>query len=228
MSTWLVLGSLIFLYFTQRQMTTAFARLVHRLGGNQKTLIILWSIIFLPGTVIHEISHFLLAAATGARTGKIEIFPEFLEQALDDEDKSRGVRLGSVQVSRLNPIQGFLVGMAPFFSGLALLVWLASLLQSDFQEKNYLTLIIETYFFFVIANSFFPSWTDIKQTLPLVVITLIVGLLLWFLGVQFNVSQDSPVWGLIDSLGNALLISVVINIFILSTLLLLNKTISRR
>src|SRR5258706_5245201 len=148
MSFWLFPISLLLLDFSERQMTILFSRISHRLGGNQRTLIVAWSIIFLPGTVIHEISHFLLAAATGARTGKIEIFPEFLEKELAGEEKSQGVRLGSVQVSRLNPIQGFLVGMAPFFSGLGLLVWLASLMQTDFQTGNFLMLTLEIYFFF--------------------------------------------------------------------------------
>lgn len=205
----------------------AFARLIHRLGGNQKTLIVLWSIIFLPGTVIHEISHFLLAAATGARTGKIEIFPEFLEKELDEEE-SGSVRLGSVQVARLNPIQGFLVGLAPFFSGLALLIWLASMLQTDFQMERFWPLAIETYFFFVIANSFFPSWSDIRQTLPLIFISIIVGLLIWLLGFQFQISPISPIWGLLDTLGHALMVSITFNFVILITLLLLNRFLRHR
>ncbi len=226
MSIWLVLGSLVLLYLSQWQMTVSFSRLIHRLGGNQRTLIILWSIIFLPGTVIHEISHFLLAAATGARTGKIEIFPEFLEKELADENG--GVRLGSVQVSRLNPIQGFLVGMAPFFSGLALLVWLASLIQTDFQTEKIWSLVAETYFFFVIANSFFPSWSDVKQTLPLIFISAIIGLLICFLGLQIQINSNSPLWSLLDTLGNALLISITVNFFILLILLLVNRIVRRR
>ena len=111
-----VILSLIFLLLTKKEMTTDLGRLVHRLGGSQHTAIIIWSLIFLPGTVIHEISHFLLAAFTGARTGKIEIFPEYLETDADDS-KSTSIALGSVQTQKLNPLQGFLVGIAPFLSG---------------------------------------------------------------------------------------------------------------
>src|SRR5258706_5100029 len=108
MSFWLFPISLLLLDFSERQMTILFSRISHRLGGNQRTLIVAWSIIFLPGTVIHEISHFLLAAATGARTGKIEIFPEFLEKELAAEEKNQAIRVGSVQGCRVNPLQGIL------------------------------------------------------------------------------------------------------------------------
>lgn len=164
-----VLLSLLALLLTKKKMTADFSRFVHRIGGSQHTVIVIWSLIFLPGTLIHEVSHFLVAALTGARTGKIEIFPKYLE---DDSH----VALGSIQTQKLNPLQGFLVGLAPFISGLALLIWLASLLQAGLATPNYWLLVIEGYLFFTIANSFLPSWSDIRQTLPFVIIFLLVAL----------------------------------------------------
>ena len=38
--------------------------------------IMLYSLIYLPGTIIHELSHFFSAAILGVRTGNISIFPK--------------------------------------------------------------------------------------------------------------------------------------------------------
>lgn len=218
--------SLILLLLTKKKMTTNLGRLVHHLGGSQHTAIVIWSIIFLPGTLVHEISHFLFAALTGARTGKIDIFPEYLENKSQDEGTVR-VALGSVQTQKLNPIQGFLVGFAPFITGIALLIWLASLLQTSFSAENYALFLLEGYFFFTIANSFFPSWPDIKQTIPLIIIFLLISLLVWYFGFQVTLSSNSYVWTILDSLWKAVSISILLNLAIIGILYLLHRLTKR-
>lgn len=228
MSVLYVLLGLTALYLSHRKITTGLSRLIHRLGGNQNMIIWVWSVIFLPGTIIHEISHFLAAAATGARTGKIEIFPEFIEDILDeDEDEKKGVALGYVQVASMNPIQGFIVGTAPFISGMALLIWLASLMRASYLTENLWPLVLQTYLFFIIANSFFPSWSDMKQTLPLIFLGLIAGLLAWFFGFQLLIGSTSPVWGILEAMTGALLISIVINFCLVGALYLINRRYRR-
>ena len=222
-----VLLSLIYLFISKKKITSEFSRLIHKFGGGRGVVIWLWSIIFLPGTVLHEITHFLVAAATGTRTGKVEIFPENLEEEWEAEETGKGITLGYVQTQRLNPIRGFLVGMAPFFFGLAFLIWLASLLQTSFEAGNYSLFALELYLFFTIANSFFPSWSDIKQTLPLIVILLIAGVVALFFGFQLQITPGPQFWGLIDSLNFALLISVILNTLVLGILLLLNRITKR-
>jgi hypothetical protein len=221
-----VLLSLVILLLTKKEMTRDLTRLIHRLGGNQHTAIIVWSIIFLPGTIIHEVSHFLFAALTGARTGQIEIFPEYLEDEADE--KNVHVALGSVQTQKLNILQGFLVGIAPLLSGIALLIWLAALLQTSFTTGNTWLFILEGYFFFTIANSFFPSWPDIKQALPLVIIFLAASLLAWFFGFQIFLSQTSYVWTLLNFLWKAISLSIVLNIAIIGFLFILHHLTSRK
>lgn len=223
MSALYVLLELFLLYFSYRKMTRELSHLIHRLGGNQNVLIWIWSVVFLPGTIIHEISHFLAAAATGARTGKIEIFPEFIEDILDEEKEKNHVALGYVQVARLNPIQGFVVGVAPFISGLALLIWLAPMMIGNYHAGNTLSLILQTYLFFIIANSFFPSWSDIKQTIPFVVFAIILVILAWFFGFQLVIGTSSPIWPILDSMAAALLLSLLFNLVIIGFLFLVNS-----
>jgi hypothetical protein len=217
-----VVLSLLLLLLTKKKLTLEFGRLVHHLGGSQHTAIIVWSIIFLPGTIIHEISHFLVAALTGARTGKIEIFPEYLASEADGNSYTH-VALGSVQTQKLNPIRGFLVGFAPFISGMALLIWLASLLQTSFISRNIWLLLFEGYLFFTIANSFFPSWQDVRQTLPFIIISLVVGLLAWYFGFQLYLTPSSPVWTVLRSLWQTVGISVLLNISLIGLLIIFHR-----
>lgn len=225
MSLLYVILSLIALLLTKKKLTADLSHLIHRLGGSQHTAIIVWSVIFLPGTITHEISHFLVAALTGARTGKIEIFPEYLEES---DEKSTHVALGSVRTQKLNPIQGFLVGIAPFISGMALLIWLASLLQTSFADRNIWLLVLEGYFFFTIANSFFPSWPDIKQALPFVIISLVVGLLAWYFGFQIFLNSNSYVWTLLDALWKAIVLSILLNLCLIGLFFILHKITKRK
>ena len=217
-----VLLGILLLYLTHRKMTSELSDLLHRLGGNQNWLIWVWSVVFLPGTIIHEISHFLAAAATGTRTGRIEIFPEFIENLLEENNHPRGVSLGSVQVARMNPLQGFIVGLAPFISGTALLIWLSSLIQISYQAQNIYPLLLQAYLFFVIANSFFPSWSDIRQALPLFIITLIAMALAGYFGLQFTLGATSPVWPILTAMTGAIFLSLFFNLIITGILVLLN------
>lgn len=213
---------ILILLFSQRFVTQQFSRLIHKFGGGQNTVVWLYSLIFLPGTLIHEVSHLLMAAATGARTGQVTIFPEFIEDIME-EKHDKHVRLGSVQVQRMNPVQGFLVGFAPFIIGLALMVWLAALIQSNFNTTNYLAIVIETFLFVNISNSLFPSWEDIKQTLPLIVILAIAVVVTWLLGLHLMISPDSRLWLVVTALNQALIVSLIINLLISSALFLVNR-----
>lgn len=227
MNVLLLILALVLLFFSTRSLNKQISRLVYRLGGSTKGTIILWSFIFLPGTIIHEISHFLLAAFTGARTGKIEIFPEFLDEEFADEGK-KNVTLGYVQTSRLNPIQGFLVGLAPFFSGLGILLWLSTLIPQSFSGQQYAILALETYFFFTVSNSFFPSWADIRQTLTFIILFFITLVIAWFYGATFLFQIPSVVNETLLNLSLTLSFSLGLNLVFIFLTYSLNHFLRRR
>jgi hypothetical protein len=203
--------SLVILFLSKKWLTATIAKLVHRLGGSSHTLIVIWSLIFLPGTVIHELSHFFLAIITGARTGKIGILPEYLEDDWADEAGDKSVALGYVQTQKLNPLQGFFVGISPFITGLIILIWLGSLIQSGYLAGNIPLVFLEGYLFFTVANSFFPSWSDIKQTLPLVVIFLVVLIVFWIMGIHLLFTPGPQIISLANTVTTTVLISTFVN-----------------
>lgn len=240
-----VLASLGLLYLTRKGLTRQLGRLVRRLGGGERAYVWLWSLIFLPGTVVHELSHFLAAVMTGARTGKIEIFPSLKPSKVQprhgevgpSEISEKMTHLGYVKMQRLGPVRGFLVGTAPLLVGLTLLIWLAStiefrILNSDLpagQAGFRMTGIkaLKLYFFFTVANSLFPSWSDIKQALPLVAIGVIAAGVLGQLGVSVSLAPTASVLEIFDSLKSALWLSGGINITILAIIWTLNRFLLR-
>jgi hypothetical protein len=163
---------LALLYLTRRKLTRELSKLMGQLGDGHRSFIAIWSVIFLPGTIIHEVSHFFAAAFTGAKTYDIEIFPKLGKLTLGQESKEH-IRLGSVKTQKLGIVRGFVIGTAPLIVGLILLVWIASTLPTDYQQLTNTLELAKLYLFFNISNSLFLSWTDIKKMLPLVVIGLL-------------------------------------------------------
>lgn len=224
MATFLIFGFCLFcLFVTQKWLMVQISKLIHKLGGSRNSLIVVWSIIFLPGTVIHELSHFLFAILTGARTGKIEIFPRFLEEDWEDEESGGNVTLGYVQTQRLNPIQGLFVGLAPFIVGIAMLVWISSQIQLSYLSASYFLLAFQGYLFFTISNSFFPSSSDLKHVYPVVITLIIILAALWFFGVKFLVTPSAAFYDLLTTMSLTLMFSALVNLAIVIMLFLANK-----
>ncbi|OGD83028.1 hypothetical protein A2572_01045 [Candidatus Collierbacteria bacterium RIFOXYD1_FULL_40_9] len=218
-----LLLSLTALYYSGRVLLFQLTHLIHRVGGDRRFLIIIWSLIFLPGTIIHELSHFFMAILVGARTGKIEVFPEFL----DTENPDGGVALGSVQTPKLNIIQGVLVGLAPALTGLGLLVWLGSLILQSYNLATYQNLAFQIYLFFTVSNSFFPSRTDLNHAIPAAITAAVCIAIAWLVGVQFSLSISDGVASVSKVILVTILLGTTLNLFISFIFFILRKAINR-
>lgn len=160
-------------------------------GRRNAGLALLW-LVLLPGTLLHELSHWAMAKLLGLRTGRFRIWPEF---------NRNGVVLGSVEVQRTNALADSLVGLAPFIGGtLALLAigylvfdvaamaqawtmgawrhlgWLLrqALLVPDAWLWLYLTVAI--------SNAMMPSPTDRASWRPVLLYTGLVAAVVLALG----------------------------------------------
>ena len=68
------------------------------LVGDNDLAMFLYFVLFLPGILLHELSHWLMAKLLGVRTGKISIWPS-------KRRAGRQMRLGSVKVGRADPVR---------------------------------------------------------------------------------------------------------------------------
>lgn len=113
----LIVVELMAILVLRKFFTRSLLELGMRLLESSRAVIWFYSVLTLPGLIIHEISHFLVAALTGLRTGTIELLPRM--------GKLGNVEFGSVQVEKADPLRLVLVGMAPLISGLPLIAWMS-------------------------------------------------------------------------------------------------------
>ena len=84
-----------------------------RLTGNERVALLGYYLLLLPGIVLHEVSHVLMAWLLGLKVGQFALGPKL---------QGRYVELGSVRVSSGGAVRDSLVGLAPFLGGTAVLL----------------------------------------------------------------------------------------------------------
>lgn len=176
---WWLLIALLPLLFLQQRLHQEMMAVFLLLTRNQGAALVLFSLLFLPGVVLHEMSHWLTAKLLGVRTGKIWLIPERLPDG--------NLRMGYVEAERVDFVRESLVGFAPLlFGGLFVayaglyqlkfhLLWgtlmnvqwaalpgafAALYAQADFWLWFYLT--------FVVSATMMPSPSDRQAWMPLI------------------------------------------------------------
>lgn len=150
----------------------------------------LFSILFFPGVLLHEGSHFVTARVLGVRTGRISLLPRAMPGGR--------LQMGYVETAAADPLRDALIGAAPLIVGglftayaglypLGLLqlwnVLQASGLPSAAEALPGLAFRpdfwIWLYLTFVVSSMMLPSPSDRRAWLPVAVaISVLVGLAL--------------------------------------------------
>lgn len=217
----LFFGEIVVLFFLSRAVSRALSRFL-------STNLIFF--ILLPGVIIHELSHLFTAAILFVPTGGIELSPE------KDDD---GIRLGSVRIAKTDPIRRFVVGIAPVFVGIVIIVasvYFFSLNMAFFQKQNMYIFIaavlILIYSLFAIGNTMFSSRADMKGAIELLTTILIVVVLGYFLGVrlpqyQFNKIVAENIFGAMQQVTLFLLVPIAIDLVILGAIRIAGGVVRR-
>lgn len=95
----------------------AVVRWIHRhlhgiaylLTGDREMALVVYSLPLLPGVILHELSHALMAALLRVRTSGLTIVPR--------RDASGHIALGSVMVEKVDVVRASLIGVAPLLAG---------------------------------------------------------------------------------------------------------------
>lgn len=77
----------------------------------------IFSMLFLPGVFLHELSHFLMAKILGVRTGRFSIFPQSLPDGR--------LQLGYVETAKSDVVRDSLIGAAPLIIGTLFVAYIA-------------------------------------------------------------------------------------------------------
>lgn len=171
----LFIFELFVLFFLSQLLTKSLSSFFYRITKSQALTINLLSFLFLPGVIIHELSHMLSAAILMVPVGEIEFMPKVSDN---------GVKLGSVEIGRTDPIRRAIIGFAPVLAGTALIISLIYFIYSLDGLLLFWKFAIILYIVFEIGNTMFSSRKDLEGTIELLLVFLIIFISLYLLGVR--------------------------------------------
>ncbi|MXY95953.1 MAG: hypothetical protein F4047_06275 [Caldilineaceae bacterium SB0670_bin_27] len=87
--------------------------IVYLITGSDDLAMVILFLVYLPGILVHEASHWLVARILGLKTSKFRVWPKYTRNTIG---------LGSVTVSSGGVVWDSLVGLAPLLIGSALIV----------------------------------------------------------------------------------------------------------
>ena len=192
----LLLGPFLFI---QRSLHREIQTTFYIITRHPTVTLIIFSLLFFPGVVLHETSHWLMARLLGVRTGNFSLLPRPL--------KNGRLQLGYVETEPTDVIRDSLIGVAPLITGGFAVAYLAGIHLGLFPI---VTLIFRQewdqvwgglkilpmwpdfwlwfYLAFAISSTMMPSASDRQAWLPvllvvggLVVISLLAGAGPWML-----------------------------------------------
>jgi hypothetical protein len=213
----LFFAEIIFLFFLSRIVTKNFSRFVS---------INILSFIFLPGIVIHELAHFLVATILFVPAGEMEFMPK---------KEGNSAKLGSVQIGKTDPVRRSIIGFAPVFVGLVIIIGVTYLFSSNilfFQGKDLYIFIIVIlaliYLLFSVGNTMFSSKADMKGTLEILTCLVVIFAAVYVLGFRppltfFNQIFTKEIIGIFQKSTLFLLTPIAIDLLILGILKALRR-----
>ncbi|MBI3955600.1 hypothetical protein HY338_04080 [Candidatus Gottesmanbacteria bacterium] len=171
------------------------------------------SAIFLLGTLIHEVSHWITATLLRVPTGELSILPKI---------KDNGeIQAGKLEIAKTDPFRHALIGLAPMLIGLVLIYLIGRIffinLSDIFNTKNLILNTIGGYLLFVITSTMFSSRKDLETMVIALPVMLLVIFMLNYIGVRifFDPTLFEKTQKILAELNGYLLICSVVDLFVL-------------
>jgi hypothetical protein len=235
-----VIIEFVLIYLLSRQIFSLLYLLIYLPTKHHNISQYIATLLFLPGTVIHEFSHAIIAALLRVKIGRINPYPH-------RDEETGEFKAGSIELEHVDWIRLSIIGIAPPLIGIAILTLsilyifnyrlpldnLLLTLPELLQTINYPLFIL----IFIISVTMFSSKRDLKEFMLVTPVFVLIGVLLYYAG--FRISIDSPVLNyqqmvlnnLAFVLGFVLLVDLLVFIFLFVpislVLSLLGKKITR-
>lgn len=173
----LFVGEIVCIFLFSRLSLQKSYYLLKKILKSDRLIVIFISILYFPGTVIHEFSHYIAALLLNLHPREMQLFPVI---------EGRKVKLGHVLYEK-HPddfIRSILVGIAPFF-GAILSLWI--IIQSKlFPGIVWWQTLIFGYLILTITANMFSSKQDLVDVGYLIPFVLIVAFILYLFPIQIN------------------------------------------
>lgn len=189
-----LLATLLPLLWAKRWITRHLRELSMRWVGDSEVALVFYFVLVLPGIIVHELSHWLMARILGVRVRRLSIGPE-------RKGQSRKVSLGSIQVGNVDPVRAALIGLAPLFGGSAVILLIGNLLLGVGELAEALgaqgwdgvvaglgQIVHVTdfglwlYMIFAVSNAMLPSESDMSTIRPVFIFLGILAVALFVVG----------------------------------------------
>lgn len=162
------------------------------LTGDREMAVVLYALPLMPGILLHEISHAVVAKLLGVRVGRVSVRPKLTNER---------IQLGFVPVEETDPVRASLIGLAPLLTGSGVILLIGYLffgiggVQRAFVEGSWTGLIARfvemvrapdvwlwAYLIFAVSNTMLPSRSDRESWTPVLLFLVIAAVLIWFAG----------------------------------------------
>lgn len=166
----------IVLFFLSKKLVNCLAKVIFKLTKSHTAVVKILAVIFLPGTIIHELAHLLFAGITMVPVGEMSVIPE-----IGDKE----VKLGSVQIGHSDPFRRALIGVAPVLLGLFCIAAVFLFILLGKAETPLWQTILGLYLIFEVGNTMFSSKKDLEGMIvfvaTFVVLILSITAIIYFL-----------------------------------------------
>lgn len=155
---------IIILFFLSKRLIKALSITFYRIFKSHSGVVNALAVLFLPGTIVHELAHLLTAGIMLVPVGEISVLPEIGENE---------IKLGSVQIGKVDPFRLTIVGVAPVLIGMLSILGILYFAQTA-QHLAWWQIVLGLYLIFEISNTMFSSKKDIVGTIGFVIGLLVV------------------------------------------------------
>ena len=131
--------------------------------------------IFFIGTLVHELSHIIMARLLFVRTKNINLQTEIIDD--------RHIKYGTAEIEVTDPFRSSIIGIAPLIFGIILIYLLT--LNINFNFFSWVD-AIKLFLISQISNSMFLSDSDTKDLKVVLFISFIILLSLFFIDVNYS------------------------------------------
>ena len=112
---WLIVLLLVPLLFLQRSLHREIQAILLLLTRRSDIALTIFAILFFPGVLLHESSHWLMARMLGVKTGRFSLIPKPMANGR--------LRLGYVETATPDIVRDALIGVAPLLAGGAFVIF---------------------------------------------------------------------------------------------------------
>lgn len=209
-------------------------------GGSARFTMAIFSILFFPGVVLHEFSHFIMAKLLFVRTRNFSVIPKMMPEGY--------LRMGYVEVAATDIVRDSLIGAAPLILGSLVVAYIAiermylvplwNVLRNGQLELFWLgiTLLPNVkdfalwfYLTFAISGSMLPSQSDRHAWLPLGLAVLVLFSLALFAGAGswMVTNLAPPLNNFLESVATLFGLSAAVHGILIPPVMLTHKLLAR-